>query len=78
MITDAILDILFSTINFLIGLLPLITLPAGVGLSVFAAANSVFPFDVMLSWLGVSLLLGSGLLVFWLAKTIFSAARGGG
>ena len=78
MITDAILVIFFGLADGLVGLFPVVTLPPSAGLSALAGANVVFPFDVMFNWLGVSLILGSGLLVFWLGKLVLNLIRGSG
>jgi hypothetical protein len=76
MITDAILDILFTAFNALFALFPSYTLPQSPGLSMLAAANIVLPIDTF-----VTLMTGSIAFVFvglgvWLIDRLIRLIRG--
>lgn len=78
MISDLLLDALFALIGAVVSLFPVFTVPTGLGFTLLAAANIVFPIDVLLYWIGITLAFGVVAMAYWGIMVIVNLVRGSG
>lgn len=85
MIFQKIIDVFFSIVEFLIGLLPdPDTLPSGIGTAFSSIgtylrkANAILPVDTMITIMGLTLAVEGGILAFIVLNWIYNKIRGSG
>lgn len=80
MITDAILDFIFTLIEGAFVLLPVgdVALPSGPGWGALAAANVVLPIDIFLTFSGIAVSIMTVGLAYWVLMKAINLVRGAG
>ncbi len=76
MITDALLNVLFSVLGAVISIFPTYTIPQGPGFSAIAAANIIIPLDIWFFWLGVTITFTGIGLIYYGVLLIIRLIRG--